>query len=101
MKLSLNMNKIGFRAGDGELSTTQQQEILAARLAGCNRVIRSGESLGGLENLLALRGAGPVEGIVAPLPRHPAEPYRIKSVELRGEGCPSPEARAKAIHEAG
>jgi tyrosine phenol-lyase len=100
MKFNLDMNRIRFRRGD-VLSPVQQQEIIAARLAGCSLVMRSGENLQDLEKFLALRGTGLAEGIIVPLPHHPAEPYRIKSVELRGEGCPSREARAQAIHEAG
>ncbi len=101
MKVRLNMNKIRFRGGDGQLTPAQQQELLAGRLAGCNRVMRASDPLQELEGILALRGIGTAAGLIAPLPRHPTEPYRIKSVELRGDGCPSFEARAQAIEEAG
>ena len=102
MKVSLHTEKIGFRKGDGALSPAQQQEIMARRLAGCNRVLRAGEPLEKLELFLALRGAGAAaEHIITPLPSHPREPYRIKSVELRGAGCPTFETRANAIAAAG
>src|SRR6185369_14219682 len=101
MKVILNLKNIGFRQGEGSLSQSQQLEILARRLAGCNRGIRDGEQLTGLEGILALRGVGTAEGVLAPFPIHEQEPYRIKSVELRGSGCPSYETRLKAIEEAG
>src|SRR6185369_1410407 len=101
MKVLLNVNKLRFREGDGQLAPARQREILAGRLAGCNRVRRTGDSFQELEGVLALRGTGTSEGLIAPLPRHPTEPYRIKSVELRGAGCPSFETRMQAIKEAG
>jgi tyrosine phenol-lyase len=101
MKVRLNVKNIRFREGDGKLSPSEQQEILARRLAGCNRVRRAGEPMADLEGVLALRGNGAVDGILAPLPLHPPEPYRIKSVELRGSGCPPRDLRLKAIEEAG
>jgi hypothetical protein len=88
MKVSLNMSRIRFRDGDGQLTPAQQQELLAGRLAGCNRVKRSCDALQELEGILALRGTGTAAGLIAPLPRHPTEPYRIKSVELRGGALP-------------
>ena len=101
MKVALDVKKIGFREDDGELSAAQQREILARRVAGCNRVVREGEPLDGLETFLALRGTGETEGIVSPLPFHPPEPYRVKSVEIRGGGCPPYAGRLQAIEEAG
>ena len=101
MKVRVNLKKISFRQGDGDLSTCQQQEVLAGRLAGCNRVVRLGEALTDLERILALRAAGNAEGVVTPLPFHPTEPYRVKSVELRRAGPPSFDVRLKAIEEAG
>ncbi|MBC7963741.1 MAG: hypothetical protein H7Y05_12435, partial [Steroidobacteraceae bacterium] len=52
MKVNLNMNKIRFREGEGQLAPARQQELLAGRLAGCNRVIRSGDALRELESIL-------------------------------------------------
>jgi len=101
MKVRLNMNRIRFRDGEGQLPPARQQELLAERLAGCNRVLRSGDALRELEGILMLRGNGTTAGLVAPVPCHPTEPYRIKSVELRGAGCPSLEVRRQAIAEAG
>ncbi|MCM2358069.1 MAG: tryptophanase [Geobacteraceae bacterium] len=101
MKVRLHVNNIGFRQADGDLSAAQQREILAKRLAGCDRVLREGESLADLEGMLALRTNRPAEGVVTPLPHHPREPYRIKSVELRGAGCPPFDRRLQAIEEAG
>lgn len=101
MKVSLNMDRIRFRAGEEQLSPAQQQELLGRRLAGCNRVLRAADTIVELEELLALRSTGEVAGVVTPLPRHPTEPYRIKSVELRGTGCPSLAVRQQAIAAAG
>lgn len=101
MKVILNQKNIMFRHGDDDLSTPQQLEILARRLTGCNRVIRDGEPLTDMEGMLALRGNGTAEGVLAPFPVHAQEPYRIKSVELRGSGCPNYETRLRAIEEAG
>lgn len=101
MKVELNTEKIRFRAGDGDLSSAQQREILGKRMAGCGRVLREGESLQELENIMTLRQDPDAEGVLVPLPVHPREPYRIKSVELRGEGCPSYGTRSAAIEEAG
>jgi tyrosine phenol-lyase len=101
MKVLLNMNGIGFRQSDGGLSPERHREILAKRVAGCNRVIREGESLHDIEGFLALRGTLAATDIVSPLPLHPCEPFRIKSVELRGSGCPSLETRERAIEAAG
>ena len=101
MRVRVNAKKLKVRSGDGDLFPAQLREILAGRLAGCNRVVRAGESLTDLEQLLALRGTRNAEGVVTPLPVHPTEPYRIKSVELRGAGCPSFGVRLRAIEEAG
>ena len=101
MKVLLKITGIGFRQGDGGLSPERQREILATRVAGCNRVIREGESLHDLEGFLALRGTQAATDIISPLPLHPCEPFRIKSVELRGAGCPSRETRERAIAAAG
>jgi tyrosine phenol-lyase len=101
MNVKLDVEKIRFRQGDDNLSTAQKLEIAAGRIAGCQRVLRSGESLPDLERILAMRGSGKAEGLLVPWPVHPPEPYRVKSVELRGQGCPSPEVRLEAIEEAG
>jgi tyrosine phenol-lyase len=101
MKLRAHVKKIRFRHGDGKLSPAQQLEILAARIGGCDRVLRAGESLAGLEKILSRRGKGTAEGLLAPLPFHPPEPYRIKSVELRDGGCPPYAVRAQALEDAG
>ena len=41
------------------------------------------------------------DGFLTILPSHPPEPYRVKSVEMRGGGCPPYETRLHAIEEAG
>ena len=99
MKVALDTKKIRFREGD-EVSSAQLCETLAKRVTGCNKVVRDGESLRGLETFLALRRAGRIEAVISPLPVHPPEPYRIKSVEIRG-GCPPYARRLQAIEEAG
>ena len=101
MKVALDVQKIRFRKGDGKLIPAQQREFLARRIAGCNRIIRLGESLDRPETLLALRRTGRSEGILSALPVHPPEPYRIKSVEIRDGGCPTYERRLHAIEGAG
>jgi tyrosine phenol-lyase len=101
MKVTLNTRKIRFREQAGELGPEQQRVILAGRIAGCARVVREGEPLKSLETFLALRGSAGTEGVISPLPVHPPEPYRIKSVEIRGGGCPPFARRLQAIEEAG
>ena len=106
MKVDLELQNIRFRAGENNFSPAQQLGVLAKRLAGCNRVGRESESLKELERLLALRDGGPAPELLRLLPRHPMEPYRIKSVELRGqgcppEGCPPYDRRLQALEEAG
>src|SRR5262245_25941421 len=101
MKVKLDAEKIRFRKEDSDLSDSRKLEILSGRLAGCQRVLRQGEPLEELEKVLAMRGSGAGEGLLAPWPVHPPEPYRVKSVELRGQGCPPPEVRLEAIEEAG
>jgi tyrosine phenol-lyase len=102
MRIRVNVKKIRFRKSDDDLSPMQQNEIFARRLTGCGQVVRAGEFLSDLEQILTLRGMGNAEGVVIPLPCHPPEPYRIKSIELRGStGCPSFDKRLQAIEEAG
>ncbi|MEW6719510.1 MAG: tryptophanase [Thermodesulfobacteriota bacterium] len=101
MKFALDVRKIAYRKGDGEPAPERQREILARRIAGCNRAIREGESLEKMNSFLAQRSTGGEEGILSPLPVHPAEPYRIKTVEIRDGGCPPHERRLQAIEEAG
>lgn len=106
MKVDLRAEDIGFRRSDGSLSAARQRDLLGQRLAGGNRVVREGESLQKLESLLALRSDRPARELIRPLPLHPREPFRIKTVELRGqdcppEGCPSRERRLQALEEAG
>jgi tyrosine phenol-lyase len=101
MKVKLQVKNIRFRQGDEDLSSARQREILANRLAGCNRVLREGEPFAGLAGILALRSNGAAGELITPLPFHPPEPYRIKSVELRGAGCPSFDQRLQAIEAAG
>ncbi len=83
------------------MSAAQLIGIAAKRIAGCDRAVRAGESLADAPQLLALRADHGAESLLAPLPVHPVEPYRIKSVELRGSGCPPFAERLKAIEEAG
>lgn len=45
MKVALDVKKIRFREGDGDLSPVQQREILARRVAGCSRVVRRGREI--------------------------------------------------------
>ncbi len=63
MKVNLDAEKIRFRREDGSLPVARQLEIAAGRIAGCQRVLRPGESPGGLEAILALRGSGIPDGI--------------------------------------
>ncbi len=106
MKVDLQLPNIRFRAGESNSSPAEQLGILAKRLAGGNRVVRENEPLQELERLLALRSDGPAPELLRRLPLHPMEPYRIKSVELRGqgcppEGCPPYDLRLQALEEAG
>ncbi|HEY6872064.1 MAG TPA: tryptophanase [Geobacteraceae bacterium] len=101
MKVELDVTRVRFREGDEGLSPDERREILARRAAGCGRVVREGESLQESAGILAQRGNGAAEGILTPLPVHPPEPYRVKSVELRGEGCPPFARRLQAIEAAG
>ena len=101
MKVALDVKKLRFRKEDEQLSPAGQRTILASRIAGCQKIVREGESLDNLGSFLALRGTGSTEGIISPLPVHPPEPYRIKSVEIRGGGCPPYARRLQAIEEAG
>src|SRR3972149_6948884 len=106
MKVDLLVQNIRFRLTDGNLSAARMRDILAKRLGGGKRVVRGNESLKELESLLALRNDGMATELLRPLPVHPREPYRIKSVELRGqgcppEGCPPYDQRLQALEEAG
>ena len=101
MKVTLNTGKIKFRRDDADLSPARQRDLIARRIAGCGRIIREGDSPENVEKVVALRGCVEAHGILVPLPHHPPEPYRIKTVELRGHGCPSFETRLRAIEEAG
>ena len=101
MKVALDAKRIRFREGETELAPAQQLEILAERLAGGKKVVRAGEPLNTLETFLALREPGVAEGLISLQPYHPPEPYRIKSVEIRGGGCPPYDRRLQAIEAAG
>ncbi|UFS72217.1 tryptophanase [Geomonas sp. RF6] len=101
MKLRANLDAIRFRGGDGDLSAERKLELLSARIAGCKSPLRAGESLLELEETVALRCGTATDKVLARLPVHPVEPYRIKSIEMRGGGCPSYETRQEAIEEAG
>lgn len=106
MRIDLQVQHLRFRPGEGHLSLGWQRDILSKRIAGSKRVVREGEALKELERLLALRADGPAPAVLLHLPVHPMEPYRIKSVELRGqgcppEGCPPYDRRLQAIEEAG
>lgn len=101
MKVAVNIDKISFRKGDGELPSERQREIVASRITGSRSPVREGESIMSLETFLSLRRSKGGEGIISPLPLHPAEPYRVKSVEMRGGGCPPYDRRLEAISEAG
>src|SRR6185369_13355863 len=97
MNVKLDVEKIRFRQGDKSLSATRQLEIAARRIAGCQRVLRQGDPLRDLENIMAMRGVGAPEGLVTPWPVHPPEPYRVKSVELRTSGWGQPWPRSSTL----
>lgn len=101
MKVTLHIENISFRKEDGQLTPADQLDTLARRIAGCGRIVREGDSPEDAEKILALRSYGTSEDILTSLPHHPPEPYRVKTVELRGHGCPSFETRLKAIEQAG
>jgi len=101
MKLHVHLENINFRTGDEGLSPEERIHILASRIAGCKSALRAGESLLEVEETLALRAHSPTEGVLGEAPVHPVEPYRIKAVEIRGNGCPPYAMRLQAIEEAG
>jgi tyrosine phenol-lyase len=101
MRVRLDVKKIRFREADVELIPAQQREILAQRIAGCSKVMRDREPPNMLESFLAKRRTGESERVISPLPIHPPEPFRIKSVEIRDGGCPPYGRRLQAIEEAG
>jgi tyrosine phenol-lyase len=101
MKVALNTKGMKFRKSDRELTPVQQMEIASRRISGCARPIREGDYLPGMEKVLKLRQKEGAENLISALPVHPPEPYRIKSVEIRGGGCPPYEKRLQAIEEAG
>lgn len=101
MKATIDTDKLKFRAEDGTLSSDQLLKILSRRIAGSPRCCREADREEERETLHSRRGNNPEEGLITLSPIHPIEPYRIKSVELRGHGCPSYELRKRAIEEAG
>ncbi len=100
MKAFLDASKIPFRKSDGELTPEQQMEILQKRLAGSNQALRPGDSLDDLTKFLSMRQPRDGGEVLRKMPVHPAEPYRIKTVEIRGK-IPTHETRKEAIEEAG
>jgi tyrosine phenol-lyase len=102
MKVALDTRKIKFRKSDAALTPEQQMEVLSRRITGSPRPVREGEQItASLEKYLKLRQPEGRSNILTPMPIHPPEPYRIKTVEIRGNGCPSYERRLQAIEEAG
>ncbi|MBV6395226.1 MAG: Tyrosine phenol-lyase [Anaerolineales bacterium] len=100
MKTFLDVSKLSFRKSGVPLTPEQQMEILQKRMAGGAQALRPGDSLKDLEKFLAMRQPKDGTNILKPLPQHPAEPYRIKAVEIRG-AVPTYETRRAAIEAAG
>jgi tyrosine phenol-lyase len=100
MKAFLNTSQISFRKSDGELTPEQQLEILQKRMAGSNQAVRPSDSLDDIKKLLSMRQPKDGRDVLKKMPVHPAEPYRIKTVEIRGK-VPTYETRLEAIEAAG
>jgi tyrosine phenol-lyase len=101
MKVKLDTKRLRFRQGDETSTPGRQLEILSRRIAGSNRIVREGDPGEESEKFIAQRRTPPTEACLTPTAHHPMEPYRIKSVELRGAGCPSLERRFQALEAAG
>jgi tyrosine phenol-lyase len=101
MKVKIDTKQLRFRQGDEMCPPGRQLEILSRRIAGSNRIVRDEDPAEEREKFIAQRRSPPGEACLTPAAHHPMEPYRIKSVELRGEGCPSVEKRFQALAAAG
>lgn len=100
MKAFLNTSKISFRKSDSKLTPKQQLEILQKRLAGGNLAVRPGDSLEDIKKFLSMRKPKDGQDVLQVMPVHPAEPYRVKVVEIRGK-VPTYKTRLAAIEAAG